>query len=463
MNTIAAIATPTGNAGIGIIRLSGPASVKIASKVFDHELKPRIATLGKITTPDVTDQAIVIYFPAPHSFTGEDIVELQAHGGSFLLQRILDHLYTLGATPATPGEFSKRAFLNGKLSLSQAEAIIDLINAESDAQLRSASSSFHGNLLEKLKVIEAQLTTLAAQIEVILDHPELDLPIPQTNSLQSILDLLATLIATENQGRLIANGVQIAVLGKPNVGKSSLFNALLGRDRAIVTNIAGTTTDTISESLLYNGHRLIFNDTAGIHDPKTEIERLGIQRSLQLIHDADICLVIFDASQPPTKQDLALLDLVREKPTLIVLSKSDLYEEKFKVKTDKLTSTAYIPAAGGIDALLGNLGRNLPKILTSSKTGKNIESLKEKIFQMVIGKNMPSADLAITNTRHLHELKKAHTGLLSAMQLLTADVPQLDLVAIDIAQARDNLGQISGSHAQDSVIDEIFSRFCLGK
>lgn len=435
MTTIAAIATAHGNAGVGIIRLSGPKSLSLVSKIFNKDLIPRTATFGEISIPDVKDFCIVLYFPTPNSFTGEDVIEIQAHGGSFLLQKILDHLVSLGATPATAGEFSKRAFLNGKMSLSAAESLIDLINSESDAQLRSASSLLGGPLLKKLQSIESQLTTLVAKTEAALDHPELDLDGPTKAELSSILDELDTLTNTESQGRLIANGIQIAVLGRPNVGKSSLFNALLGRDRAIVTNTAGTTTDTISETIHYNGYRLIFNDTAGIHSSKNKIERLGIARSIRLINDADMCLVILDATSPLTDEDNHILNLVDGKLTLFALNKVDLHPPKFELNNS---------------------------IQTSAKTGKNIELIKQKIFDTVLAKGPDTTpDFIITNTRHLANLKSARDCLSNA--LLNLDSIALDLTAVDIISALNHIGQISGTQTSESVINEIFSRFCLGK
>jgi len=440
--TIAAIATPVGNAGIGIVRISGSKALEIVSGIFSEELRPRYATLGTISVGDITDTVIAIYFQSPNSFTGEDVVEIQAHGGSMMLDKILSHLFHLGATPAASGEFSKRAFLNGKMTLSSAEAIIDLINADSDAELRAAASGHNGRLLDKLTQIENELITLAAQIEVVLDHPELDL-IADTSALQPIITDLELLISTEQQGRLTANGVSIAVLGKPNVGKSSLFNAILGRDRAIVTNIAGTTTDTISESIQYGGYKFTFNDTAGLREGKSEIERLGIERSKKIIHDADICLVIFDGSERLTQEDHSLLELIgrsQTAPTLYVFNKSDL-----------VGATCGRPSGF----------QGLP---VSAKTGEGVEDIKQKIYDMVIGQpSTHTKDLVITNTRHMQNLKSAHVALLDAQTGAGAAPLHLDLIAIDVATARGHIGQISGTDVSESVIDEIFSRFCLGK
>ncbi|MCL2587191.1 MAG: tRNA uridine-5-carboxymethylaminomethyl(34) synthesis GTPase MnmE [Firmicutes bacterium] len=473
MTTIAAVATPTGNSGVGIIRLSGADSLCFALALVPQPLtlSPRVATLTKIQTPNLTDEALLIHFPAPHSFTGEDVVEIQAHGGSLLLQRILDHLVAQGATPARAGEFSKRAFLNGKMSLSAAEAIIDLINAESDAELKSASSSFNGRLIDKLTHIEQTLTTLSAQIEVILDDsapPSIDIP----TTLQALITDLATLIQTENQGRLISNGVQIAVLGKPNVGKSSLFNALLGRDRAIVTNIAGTTTDTISESIHYQGYKLIFNDTAGIHDSKNEIEKLGIERSKKIVADADICLVILDASLSLTTEDLLILELLKEKNFIIAFNKYDLLSSSRENNNDRRDSEHSFCALPKLIQDLDETGRikNLAKnlfgrccfLVTSAMTGKNVELIKHKIFSMVVNStSTQTADLAVTNTRHLAHLKTAHELLSNALSNLNDTT--LDLTAVDIALALTHIGQISGTDVAEGTINEIFSRFCLGK
>ncbi|MCL2846499.1 MAG: tRNA uridine-5-carboxymethylaminomethyl(34) synthesis GTPase MnmE [Firmicutes bacterium] len=431
-STIAGISTPIGNAGVGIIRISGPQAVSIVSRCFDEPLVPRVATLGIISTHEFSDTVLVIHFPAPRSFTGEDVVEIQAHGGSFLLQKILDHVLVLGAELATPGEFSKRAFLNGKLSLDMAEAIIETITAESEAHLRSTSAVHGGRLREMLASFERALVAVAAQIEATLDYPEHDIEHATRAAIrphvESTVAQITDLIGTAHQGRLFANGVQVAVLGRPNVGKSSLFNAILGRDRSIVTNIEGTTTDTISESIPYRGLRLVFNDTAGIRTATGEIEKIGITRTKKTISESDVVLVIFDGPS-----DDEILAMANGKPTIIALNKCDIISHE-----------------------------NRNGIIVSAKTGENIEKLKESIYQMAIGGQTLTAEMAITNTRHLAELSHAHACLASALIALDDEL-SLDLVAGDITDALAHIGNITGTHTSDAVIDEIFSRFCLGK
>ncbi|MCL2755685.1 MAG: tRNA uridine-5-carboxymethylaminomethyl(34) synthesis GTPase MnmE [Firmicutes bacterium] len=478
-NTIAAIATPTGNAGVGIIRLSGPQSLDIISKCFNHNsntLTPRYATYGTLATPSVTDSVIVIYFPNPNSFTGEDVIEIHAHGGYFLLEKILEHLITLGATLASPGEFSKRAFLNGKLSLDQCEAIIETIHAESETHLNATNRIYQGRLREKLFAMEKKLIECTAQIIATLDYPEHDIEdatskqISQT--LREICKKLEELIQTSCEGRLISSGIQIAVLGKPNVGKSSLFNAILERDRSIVTDIQGTTTDTISESILFKGMKLVFNDTAGIRDTEyrkrsceqingasvinygnlhneiSEIEKLGIRRTEKVIANADIVLAIFDSSTPPTDEDKRILELTRNKTTLFILNKSDLV-------TDKGQSKIWFDFIGK-----GSF------IQTSAITGQNITKIKQIIHEMVIdetlgGKKLLSSEIVITNTRHVNELTLGYQSLTKALKMLP--ILTLDCISIDIETALNHIGNITGTRASDAVIDEIFSRFCIGK
>ena len=462
MSTIAAVATSAGSAGVGIIRVSGSEALPVVGKVFKPYaggLQARVATLGRVEVPGVVDEAIVIYFQAPNSFTGEDVVEIQAHGGSFLLGKILEHLFELGAVPASAGEFSRRAFLNGKMSLGQAEAVMDLISAQSDAELRAASSGFAGTLLRKLGAVEGALTTALARIEVVLDHPEMgmegELVSELGGELEQISLELEQLIATEQQGRIIRDGVQIAVLGRPNVGKSSLFNAILGRERSIVTEISGTTTDTVSESILYRGYRLVFNDTAGIREGASVIEKMGIERSKKLTQDADVCLVILDGSCAMTEEDGNILRLVEGRPTIIALNKSDLGRAKLprEFVRPHEGETSYENSCSGY-------------MQVSAKTGENIEALKEAIFNKVVGavSSTLSQDLTVTNARHMVELKGAYSALLGVIELLGGPFPTpLDLVAGQVAEALRCVGRISGTNVSEGVIDEIFSRFCLGK
>lgn len=420
--TIASIVTPPGSSGVGIVRVSGPLSYQITNKLTGKKLKPRIATLVSI----LNDTAIAIYFKTPNSFTGEDIVEFQCHGSYFLLQKVLKSIISHGAVLAEPGEFSRRAFLNGKLSLDQAEAIIDIINAQNDTQLKNAGAILNGNLRTILDLAEKKLIEISAQLEAAIDYPE-DVDTADTAApIKNLLKDLIALIDTAQTGRIISNGIHVAVLGKPNVGKSSIFNALLNTDRSIVTDIAGTTTDTITESISYKGINIIFHDTAGIREGQSKVESLGIQRSKKIIESCDIALIIKDASQVE-KDDTELLDLVKNKPHIVVNNKSDL-----KIKENMLN--------------------------VSAKTGYNISEIKKQIYDKVITSPIQTDKIIITNTRHLNELKLAVDALDRALQ-----TAPLDCIATDINAALNHIGNITGTNASEAVLDEIFSRFCLGK
>lgn len=440
--TIAAIATPPGNSGVGIVRISGSNALAIAQKMFSQPLSPRQATLGHIFTRSYVakqsqtnttiDTAIAIYFKAPHSFTGEDTIEFQCHGGWLLLNKVLDTAIQNGAVVATRGEFSRRAFLNGKLSLDQAEAIIEIINAETDTHLQYASSVFGGALKIKLQSFEQSLIKVTAQIEATLDYPEHDIEhataMEIREQIESLLLPIKELTATARTGRIIANGINVAVLGKPNVGKSSIFNALLDYDRSIVTEIPGTTTDTVTDGIIYNGIKIIFHDTAGIREGKNKIERLGIQKSQKALDACDIALVIFDTTDTDVPE---LLELVKHKTHLVVYNKCDL------VKLEGV-------------------------FCVSAKTGENIQQIKQKIFEVCLTTKPSSDQIIITNARHASELLHAEDSLKNALASIDSGMP-LDCVATDIGTAMNHIGNITGTHSSEAVLDAIFSRFCLGK
>jgi len=434
-STIVAIATPPGNSGVGIVRISGPNALNIAKKLFNQKLSPRVATLGKI----LNDTAIGIYFKAPHSFTGEDIIEFQCHGGWLLLNKVVQAAVQNGATAATRGEFSRRAFLNGKLSLDQAESIIEIINAESDMHLKSASSVLSGALKDQLQSFEKSLIEVTAQIEATLDYPEHDIEHTTAGQIreqtQNLLAQITTLTDTAQAGRIIANGINVAVLGKPNVGKSSIFNALLNTDRSIVTEIPGTTTDTVTDAIIYNGIKIIFHDTAGIRESQNKIEHLGIQRSQKVLDDCDIALVIFDATDVDVPE---LLALVENKQHIIVYNKCDLLPRLCEEPATK------------------------QPLYVSAKTGHNINQIKQKIYDLCLTTPPASDQIIITNARHANELTYARESLENAITSINNQIP-LDCVATDIVTALNHIGNITGTRASEAVLDEIFSRFCLGK
>ena len=449
MKTIAGICTPPGTSGIGIVRLSGADALDIAQKMFiprgvppHAPLLPKTATLGEVFGENFSDTCIAIYFKAPHSFTGEDTIEFQCHGGWFLLQQVVRTAIKNGAVAAERGEFSKRAFLNGKMTLDQAEAIIDIINAESELQLRAASTIYRGTLKQKVGEAEQTMVEACARLEAALDYP--DEVNPQLDDVNALLDAaikeIDALIATFDQGRIIANGVHVAVVGRPNVGKSSLFNALLDNERSIVTDIAGTTTDTITDGIIYNGIKFILSDTAGVREGRGKIEKLGVARTRAAIEDCDAVLAVFDVATAPHDEDAKILNLIKNKPAVVVLNKQD---------------------RGGDTGIWKKfLGRDF--LTASAKTGGNIARIKQQLFDISVAGEKVCDGVIITNQRHLGALVRAREALCDAQAGLGGNIT-LDCVATDIRAALASIGEITGTVAGDAVLNEVFSRFCLGK
>jgi tRNA modification GTPase len=446
--TIVGIATSPGNSGVGIVRISGIGALQVAKKMFraNRELAPREAALGTVYGADFSDKAIAIYFAAPNSFTGDDVVEFQCHGGYFLLQKVMDTAVRNGAVVAEHGEFSRNAFLNGKLSLDQAESIIEIINAESDRQLINANGIFAGHLKDRLYAMEQSLVEVTAMIEATLDYPEHDIEHTTAKKIapkiEAIVCDLQGLLATAEEGRLISEGVTVAVLGKPNVGKSSIFNRLLGRDRSIVTDIAGTTTDTVSASILYNGVKINFVDTAGIRKGKNQIETFGIERSKVALRDSDIAIAVFDAGETPDAYDSQVLELTRGKLCVYVVNKSDKGNKN----------------AGLWRNFIGG-----EPLFVSAQSGENIDAIKRIVYDSTVkhASRGNSGGFALTNARHVAELSAAAGFLISSFDSLGKVT--LDCVASDIGSALRCIGNVTGTEATEAVLDEIFSRFCLGK
>lgn len=425
MKTIVGIATPIGFGGIGIVRLSGPQALSIITKMFNRPLKPRHATLGVVTGNNFSDTVLAIYFPAPHSFTGEDVVEIQAHGGWHLVNRIMQTAIQYGATPAEPGEFTRIAVMNNKMTLSQAESTLDLINAESDAELQNAARLISGELQQILSQLENDLIAARAQIDAYLDYPEdLDTPNVPMQQINHVKETIANLLATARHGQIIKNGINVCIIGCPNAGKSSLFNALVGDDRSIVTDIAGTTTDTITEKITYQGVKINLIDTAGIREQaNSSIEQAGIERAKSTLKNADILLVVVDATTR------AMVDFPREKKHIIIYNKSDLCPDT--------------PTDG---------------ISVSAKTGKNIELILQQIVEMITHTTPAGNMVNLTNERHTNLLRQAYA-------LLDEINPHdtLDKIASNITLALSYIGKITGTNVDERTLDEIFSKFCLGK
>ena len=440
--TICAISTPIGNGGISIVRMSGSQSKSILQKItkFDtSKMEPRKLYLAKVHTPNFDEQALLVFFASPNSYTGEDMVEIQCHGGIVIANGILKTLLSCGATQAEAGEFSKRAFVNGKMSLDNAEGVIDMINAQSEQAVKAGFDLLSGKLREKVQEVQSALTTCQAKIEVAIDYPEED--IAKSTALEvknNVLDAkqkIDALLKTVATGKLVKNGINILILGKPNAGKSSLLNALLGYDRAIVSNIAGTTRDTVEESFVFENMTFNLIDTAGIRDADNLVEKIGIDRAKNNIKSADIVLFVLDASKPIEDEDKQILQLVKDKIVIFVINKADIKKTNFEFEN---------------------------QIEVSALTGKNIDALKQKIFDMVVDKNMLNGGLVITNARHADDLTKASQFLQNAIDALDSAVP-LDLLVTDIKSAWIKLGEITGETSNEAIINTIFEKFCVGK
>ena len=431
-DTICAVATPNGNGGVAVIRISGDRALELTSKIFNKwqnsTPKPRYATFGKINFDGVSDDILALFFPAPHSFTGENVVELQLHGGYYLGQRVIKKLIELGARLAQRGEFSRRAVLNGKMDLSQAEGIIDIINANSESSLKAGAMLLRGGLKEKIEGLQNELTDLMCEINVALDYPEHDIEYITAQKVveksTAIKNEINQILSTSSTGKQIKNGVKVALAGNPNVGKSSLLNALVGFDRAIVTEIAGTTRDTIEASYEYNGVLFCVVDTAGLRKTSDKVEAVGIQRAEQEIELADIVVMVINDDADKIK--------INNPNTVVIQNKSDL-----------------------------NLEINTPcDMKVSAKSKQNIDKLKQLIFDKTIDKELFSNDLIITNERHIACLKKA---LDSLQQTIESSQDTLDCISVLVMNAWNALGEITGTTANEKIIDEIFARFCLGK
>ncbi len=446
--TICAISTPIGVGGISIIRLSGKDSLNIVNKILETPLinpEPRKMQLKKITANNIKDNAMVVYFKAPFSFTGEDLVEIQCHGGVFLTNEILKALLNNGANLAENGEFTKRAFMNGKISLDKAEGVIDMINAESEEQLKAGYELLNGNLTKKITEMQNILTDILAETDVSIDYPENDIEYTTIEKFnQKTTDLLNEIIKIKNTsdtGMIIKNGINIAILGSPNVGKSSLMNALLGYNRAIVTNIAGTTRDTLVESYVYNGIKVNLIDTAGIRESDNEVEKIGINLAKEKLKTADLVLFVLDSTRKISQEEINLFNSMSTKK-LIVINKIDNKNADFNLNNLNLNSTKFIEI--------------------SALENKNIDSLKQLIYDEIINKNIMGNSTIITNIRHKNALENAEKSLKDALQTLNS-TQNLELFSIDLTNAYNYLGEITGTTSVENIIDRIFSKFCLGK
>lgn len=454
-DTIAAISTPVGTGGIGIIRVSGKDAFSIAERAFSGKrpfknIKSHSMSYGKIIDPDsgeVIDEVLISRMNAPNTYTKEDIVEINCHGGLVNLRLILELVIRLGARLSEPGEFTKRAFLNGRIDLSQAEAVIDVINASSDKGAKAAVVQLEGALSEKIRSYRDKLIKLMAHIEVTVDYPEEDIEEITGEEVyedsKAILVDLLELSESFERGRLIKEGVNLVISGRPNVGKSSLLNALAGKNKAIVSEIPGTTRDFVEEYINVRGVQVKITDTAGIRETRDEIEKIGVNRAKEAIKNADINIVIIDGSAGILPEDKEILETQNER-TLTVVNKIDKAEEK----------------------VLDNIRETLSHrklLFVSAKTGHGLSELEKEISGLteVEGINR-SNELLITNVRHKKLIDSAIESIREACASYEAGMP-LDCLSIDIKSSADYLGQIIGESVNDDILKEIFARFCIGK
>ncbi len=450
MNTIVALATPPGQSGVAVIRLSGADALEIANKLLAQPWRPQHALMQLRTlcyAGEVLDHCLMVAFYAPHSFTGEEIVEIHAHGSSFGVRRMIDALIDAGAVPAQPGEFSKRAFLNGKMDLTQAEAVSDFIAASSFAASRQSMLQIGGMLKRQVLQYQADLTDWIAQAEAAVEYPEEDLETEiAAQVLPRVLLLkqqVQALLSTFREGKVIKEGVRVAIVGKPNVGKSSLLNALTQSDRAIVTDIAGTTRDVIEHTSMIGGYLFNFSDTAGMRRTDDVIENIGINRAKLAINEANIVILVMDATaQRDADDDLLLNQLKVDAANLIlVFNKLDCCERR--------TDVAEFPCYEGYFPLA-----------ISVKTGENLELLQERL--LAYAQSDQSESLLITNDRHAFCLREAIRSLDDAAAAMEQGI-DMDCVVIDLRNAWSALGEITGNTVSEDIIDRIFEKFCLGK
>lgn len=455
-DTIAAISSATGNSGIGIIRVSGDEAIEVVDKIFRPANKnKKLANVeshtvhyGHIMDGDKTlDQVLVIVMKNPHSYTGEDTVEIDCHGGMLILKKVLDLVLKNGARTAEPGEFTKRAFLNGRIDLSQAEAVMDLINSKNDFALNSSIEQLKGGVSDAIKDIRKDIIYHIAFIESALDDPEhisldgYDEEI--TKMLNENINKISKLVNSFDNGRIMKEGIKTVILGKPNAGKSSLLNLMLGEDRAIVTDIEGTTRDTLEENINFNGLSLKIIDTAGIRDTEDLVERIGVNKAKEIAKEGDLIIYVVDGSRELDDNDREIIKLINDKQAIILVNKSDM---------DTVIN---------IDELKKDSNRDV--ILFSAKNGEGMEQLEEEIRNMFYsGKVTYNDQVYITNARHKEALENALESLKQVKNSVDAGMPE-DFYSIDLMDAYTDLGLIIGESVEDDLVNEIFSKFCMGK
>ena len=454
-DTIAAIATAMGNSGIGIVRISGENAVEVAEKVFREPGKKKLSEAESHTIhygyvydgDEAVDEVLLMLMRGPRSYTAEDTVEIDCHGGMLVTRRILETVLKAGARLAEPGEFTKRAFLNGRIDLSQAEAVIDVINAKNEYALQSSVSQLRGSVSKEIHEIREQIIYEIAFIESALDDPEhISLDGYGEKLLKVVLSVkkkLEKLICSSSNGRVVSEGVKTVILGKPNAGKSSLMNVLLGEERAIVTEIAGTTRDTLEEHIYLKGISLNVVDTAGIRDTEDVVEKIGVERAMKAAEDADLIIYVVDGSRALDENDKEIMEFIKGRRAIVLLNKTDLEMAIDKKELENTCGHGVIPI--------------------SAKEEQGIEALEEEIRRLFYhGKLSFNEQVYITNVRHKEALEQTLDSLKMVKQSVSDGMPE-DFYSIDLMNAYEQLGKILGEAVEDDLVNEIFSKFCMGK
>jgi len=453
-DTIVAPATAPGIGAVAIIRLSGPRAFEILRAIWHpkREGKPREMVVGDVIDPATgahLDRAMAVRFPGPRSFTGEDVAELHCHGGSYLTRRIIAVAISHGGRIAEPGEFTRRSFLNGRIDLTKAEAIADLIAARSESGMRQALAQLSGALSKKVRELRKKIVDIRAHLEVEIDFSDEDIAMPSRHAMaqdiEHVMGDVAVLHDSFSRGRVIREGARAAIVGKPNVGKSSLLNLMLGTDRAIVTAIPGTTRDVIEDTIHLGPHAITLLDTAGIRTGREEVERLGIERSHAALGEADLVIAVFDSSRPLDDEDLAVARLCAGRAGVALLNKADL------------------PQISGV-AELREAGVAMPSLSISALTGNGLPALRDELTRAVdtLGAPDGASELAISRERHRDALARALTSLRAARESVLGRMPP-EISAVDITAAAEALGAITGEVTGEDVLDAIFREFCIGK
>lgn len=453
-DTIAAISTPRGEGGIGIVRISGSDAICILTKIFKLKSKKNIDTLKNFSInyghlydgENLIDEVLVSIMKAPNTYTKEDIVEINCHGGFLITEKILELVLKNGARIAEMGEFTRRAFMNGRIDLTQAEAVIDIIHGKTEQSISLSLNQLRGDLKEQISILKKKLLDVSAHVSVVLDYPEegIDdpLPVELVDNLHDVINTIDLLIKSYNKGKMIKDGIKTVIVGKPNVGKSSLLNSVLREERAIVTHIAGTTRDIIEEVINLNGIPLILVDTAGIRETEDFVENLGVEKSKELINKADLVLFVLDNSRELDEEDLKIYNIINTKNVIGLINKTDI-ETKLNVES---------------------LNKIEKWIKISALEKKGIDSMEEEIYKYIISSQVEdsSQKLIITNVRHKSALEKTKKAIENIFETISMGLP-MDLIAVDLKEALDSLSEVTGEISNEDLLDHVFSNFCVGK